>query len=343
MYLPSREYWQKVTFIFKRMFFYWIPWLVLCKMKNDVITTRFPIHKSLLNLLLKEMEKYYTSAHQSYLEKLFKAMFVSVYYGLLRAGEIATGPHVILAENVSIGTNKDKILFLLRTSKTHDISCKPQLVKITRASGTAQARFCPFKILNDYIECRPPARNAREQFFVFSDNSPVKPDHVRNLLKILLTRNQFNPQLYSLHSFRIGRCSDLLKLGLSVKTIKHLGRWKSNAVFRYLRNWTTTFLISDNVKAYYDLWMIGGKFLEETATSLKALQMAIRKNISKTPLYMVQMFNIYCFTPHWSTEGLAKLKNPLVDALNERKRLPKYLLVIPDKDYIDNILTPKKK
>ena len=42
-------------------------------------------------------------------------------------------------------------------------------------------------------------------------------------------------ELYLFHGFQSGRASDLLKLGVSVETIKKLGRWHSNAVFRYLK------------------------------------------------------------------------------------------------------------
>ena len=45
----------------------------------------------------------------------------------------------------------------------------------------------------------------------------------------------FKDELYSVHSVRMGRACDLLKLGLSVESIKKIGRWRSNAVFRYLK------------------------------------------------------------------------------------------------------------
>ena len=60
-----------------------------------------------------------------------------------------------------------------------------------------------------------------------------------------------------------------------------------------------------------------------------------------TPLYMIRMFNVMCFTPHWTVKGLAKLINPLVDALNNRIRLPKFILMVPDRDFIINMITPK--
>ena len=58
---------------------------------------------------------------------------------------------------------------------------------------------------------------------------------LRNVFKKLLIRADLDPKLYEIHGTRSGRASDLLKYGVSVKTIKKLGRWKSNAVFTYLR------------------------------------------------------------------------------------------------------------
>ena len=45
----------------------------------------------------------------------------------------------------------------------------------------------------------------------------------------------FNEKLYSSHSLRFGRSCDLYKLGLSVETIKKIGSWRSDSVYRYLK------------------------------------------------------------------------------------------------------------
>ena len=74
------------------------------------------------------------------------------------------------------------------------------------------------------------------QLFVFSDGTPIKPCHVRSLLRTLLNDLNLNSLLYDVHSFRIGRTCDLEKFGYSVDQIKSMGRWKSNAVYRYLKN-----------------------------------------------------------------------------------------------------------
>ena len=98
---------------------------------------------------------------QPYCFKLFSAMFAAAYYGLLRIGEVAKGPHVVLAKNVQIGVNKPKLLFIHETSKTHTRGDKPQMAKIEKlGKKTAQAacksqkkqseKYCPFKLLQDY-------------------------------------------------------------------------------------------------------------------------------------------------------------------------------------------------
>lgn len=143
-----------------------------------------------------------------------------------------------------IGVNKNKLLFILNSSKMHDQGSKPQLVKIMQ-KGKSRAQkfknkrsqlqdFDPFELIDQFLHIRPPARNHQEQFFMFADNSPVKPEHMRNVLKIALKQLNLNSDLYCVHAMRVGRASDLLDCGVSVETIKQLGRWKSNAVFTYL-------------------------------------------------------------------------------------------------------------
>ena len=215
-----------------------------CKLKNNRVIHHFPIEKGFLQLMLNETEKIYSKAanNQPYLITLYKAMLVMGYYGLLRVGEITKGPHVIKAHNVHLGVNKNKILFILTSSKTHNQGNEPQLVKISQkqfSKGTGKtpvSRFNPFNIISQYIDARPLAVNKLEQFFVFSDNSPVHPEQLRGHLHKTLINMRIDPLPYNVHSLAVGRCGDLLKLGVSVETIKKIGHWKSNAVFTYLRN-----------------------------------------------------------------------------------------------------------
>ena len=72
-------------------------------------------------------------------------------------------------------------------------------------------------------------------FFVFKDNSPVTPKHARMLLKCILNQLTLDHTLYGMHSFRIGRTTDLIKLNYSIDEVKLMGRWKSNVIFKNIK------------------------------------------------------------------------------------------------------------
>ena len=207
-----------------------------CRLTNDRVKTRLPITKGLLHILLKKMETHFLKKGQYYLSKLYQCLFLLGYYGLLRIGEMAYGPHSVKAKNVHAAKNKRKILIVLFSSKTHGVYTNPQEIRIWADRKRSDGEFCPFKITNQFGELRGGYHNEQENFFVFQDKTPVKPTHVRRVLRKAIKSTGLNPFLYDTHSLRIGRTSDLLRLKYSIDTIKKLGCWKSNAVFRYLKN-----------------------------------------------------------------------------------------------------------
>ena len=86
------------------------------------------------------------------------ALFATAYYGLFRIGEITDSQHAVKARDVHIGQNKRKLLFLLRTSKTHGENVEPQSIKIasTKKHNTESNRkvsseedwnFCLYSLL----------------------------------------------------------------------------------------------------------------------------------------------------------------------------------------------------
>ena len=170
---------------------------------------------------------------------MFKALFALVYYGLMRIGELTQGYHTLKAKDIHIGRNKNKILIVLHTSKTHDKSKDPQKIKISAVDEyqeqCKQRFFCPFKLARQYMSFRGGFYDDRESFFVSSDGSHVKPEHVRTVLFVFLQRLNLNPSLYNTHSFRGGRSIDLLHLGWSIDRIKVAERWFLSAVYCYLK------------------------------------------------------------------------------------------------------------
>ena len=149
--------------------------------------------------------------------------------------------HLVLTKDVHIATNKMKFVFVLRTSKTHGLESALQLVKFTACGKKhnlrkkASSSICPYTLLQNYAQLRGNYKSDRDPFFIFSDGSPVLAQQLSVCLKRILKKCGFDETLYGTHSLRSGRMCNLYKFGLSVETIKKIGRWKSNAVFRYLK------------------------------------------------------------------------------------------------------------
>ena len=209
-----------------------------CHLKNDKVKTRLPIQQGVLNILLKQVTVLH--ADQPFLCTMYKALFSTAYFGLFRVSELTLGEHPVLARDVHIADNKQKFTFILRTSKTHGLGDDPQQVKISSKpigenKHMPTSNLCPYQFLRDYICLRGPFILNIEPFFIFRDKSPVAPRHMRVTLKTCLKAAGFQQDLYDTHSLRAGRLVDMLKFGLSVKSIKKAGQWTSNSVFKYLK------------------------------------------------------------------------------------------------------------
>ena len=197
-----------------------------CKIHHDHISTKLPI---------KKMGDLFES--QPYLLCLFRTMLLITYYGLFRVCEVAktSSNHAVKAMDAHIARNKDKIMFVLHTLKTHDKGCKPQIVKIAADAKSNNNRYCPFSNIKKYLCIRDKRLSDDEQFFIFRDGSPVTAIQFGAVLKKTIKAAGIDNKLYTCHSLRSGRASGLLQYGVLVEVIKRLGRWKSNAVYKYLR------------------------------------------------------------------------------------------------------------
>ena len=119
---------------------------------------------------------------------MYKALTSTLYYGLLRIGELATGDHPVKLEDIYVADNKKKAILVLRTSKTHTLADKPQKITIGEADAhinDRDTRYCPFYLLNNYFNERLTISNYGP-LFVFLDGSPVKPEQFRFVLKTMI-------------------------------------------------------------------------------------------------------------------------------------------------------------
>ena len=142
-----------------------------CKLVNDTVKTRLPIHIGLLEIILFEMQRILMLRHQPYLKIMYKSLFALAYYRLMRIGELTESKHVIKAKDIHIAENKDKIRVLLYSSKMHGKESQPQQIKISASENTGRwkAFFCPFSLLRTYLRIRGPYLHEKEQFYIFKD------------------------------------------------------------------------------------------------------------------------------------------------------------------------------
>ena len=126
----------------------------------------------LLEIILFELEQYF--AQQKYLEILYKTMLILGYYGLLRVGEItSSSKHTMKAKDVHVAKNKDKLLIVLYSSKTHGVESKAQEIKIQadttspHNSKIVRKHFSPFHLTKHYIKLRGGYISDDEPFLYF--------------------------------------------------------------------------------------------------------------------------------------------------------------------------------
>ena len=98
------------------------------------------------------------------------------------------------------------------------------------------------------------------------------------------------------------------------------------------------YCIADNVQAIFDIWILGDEFVKEVFSEFESIKLKAKKDRNIPPLYIQEYYNVI---PYYVTSGVpnvaARLVNSLVEALNERDRLPKFIIVMIDRDLIMNI------
>ena len=187
-----------------------------CRLKSNQLMTRMPIQKGLVKLILNKLDEIY--ALQPYLLVLYKAMIATVYYGLFKIGELMESPHEVKVSDVHIGVNKFKVMFMLRSSKTHSKGSKSQVIKISAVGMTNTKKnsicsgFCPFALISKFLAMRHSKKSLNEQFFIFRDRLPIKAHHFWASLNTAIKRIGLNQSLYGSHGLRSGRALDHLAL-----------------------------------------------------------------------------------------------------------------------------------
>ena len=106
-----------------------------------------------------------------------------------------------------------------------------------------------------------------------------------------------------------------------------------------IRLFTTVFsylYLTGNVAALEDLWIVGDAFVPEVFAVFQASKVSVDMNNREVP-FLYRMFNIFYFSSSKLSNGrnvLLRVINAFTEGLNRRQHLPKYIIILLDKDIL---------
>ena len=100
---------------------------------------------------------------------------------------------------------------------------------------------------------------------------------------------------------------------------------------------TWPYLISANAPALHDLWFLGDCFLKDTFNTYETIRYNAQCNKDYPPPYIEEYYNVHGLhdPPQAGIQhSLPRVINTLIDAINKKDKLPKYLIIILDCDLL---------
>ena len=101
---------------------------------------------------------------------MYSALLTVGFHGLLHPGELAMSEHLILTENVHIGTNK--VIIILPTSKANHMHSAQHIML------TSQSTTCPIKALTAYALICPKRPG---KFFIRLSSNPMLTQDIAHI------------------------------------------------------------------------------------------------------------------------------------------------------------------
>ncbi len=191
---------------------------------NSPSDYRKPISPEILIQIIGSLSHICKSYYET---SLFRCMFIIAFLAMLRISEFTSGNrsnHNIMYENVVVNT--DNVVLTLLSYK-HSAAPVSLVLNAVR-----NKTMCPVQAMRSYLINR--GTNSG-YLFVQADGSPISRSHFTKRLNECLKFCGVDTQNITSHSFRIGGATHAARCGHSDDAVKKMGRWKSNALSRYIR------------------------------------------------------------------------------------------------------------
>lgn len=204
-----------------------------CHKVGPTVDSRLPITGEILTKIVNAL-RHTIPDHAQML--LLKALFLIAFHGFFRLGELVITSKirvdfVIQRSDVrfEVVNNKLKhVQLILRHFKTISLG-QPRFITLETSNNI---HSCPVHALFQYLKHY---RHLKGPLFQFLDGCPVSYSFVSRKLCEVIKFIGLDPKQYKGHSFRIGAATHAAQVGFSENAIQNMGRWKSDAVKRYIR------------------------------------------------------------------------------------------------------------
>eukprot|EP00117_Sycon_ciliatum_P044975 scpid54702/ scgid32372/ len=156
---------------------------------------------------------------------MLRAAFSLAFHGFFRCGELTAG---LRRCDVTISTDQRSLSVNVRSSKTDPDSTGHTVL----VGASTDALICPVQAMANYLAFRP----GGDHLFTYANGQPLTRNAVSSELRNLLPLcGVTDPSAYASHSFRIGAATSAAMAGVPEHIIRIMGRWRSDAVHRYIR------------------------------------------------------------------------------------------------------------
>ena len=203
-----------------------------CRRQGDHADVRRPVTVPLLSRMVSALQSVCSSSFEV---SLFKAAFVTAFFGFLRVGEFTAASKaadttriLALGDTWFEGEDLSGMVIRIRFSKTDQQGVSVSL----RFHARDDPFLCPVASTLDYVRRRPPGDGP---LFIHFDKTPLTTFQFSQVMKKCLSIMGIPPDEFSSHSFRIGAATSAAISGVPVSVIKEMGRWKSAAFQLYIR------------------------------------------------------------------------------------------------------------
>ena len=110
-------------------------------------------------------------------------------------------------------------------------------------------------------------------------------------------------------------------------------------VFTLSCNFKNSLYLAENVQAIYDVWFVRDQFLGDIYQEMQNLRQKARMTKTQPP-YLYDYYNVLgYYSPRSSgnRRAIGRIPNSLIVGLNTREHLPHLVVIVIDKDIIEDI------